>query len=396
MVRLCITMFFTGVLFQKTAWGPTSASASLVAVCHRPLARATGRPAIWPSKSCLTWPWTWKISQWMRSVPCWSGAQRPRWTPSNLSKDVERTPDNFCAYRNRSAETATCDGGPNFRKVSRQTDHDSPEAMNQNETSWGFLILFALSSLWKHREFVLHIFICWGLEGLHSVRLVADYKTFFAQMSVDAISMLGDDLSVSSVGIKKVTGGSVTDTMLVEGVCFKKCFSYAGFEQQPKRFENAKILLLNLELELKAEKDNAEVRITDPDQYQSIVDAEWNIIYVPRLQTNCRIILFKEVQFTADAFSVDASTFSTVRSIWFPAVAAVFFLQLLGEAGVDCEVWCKRCAKPFGHWRPCYPAPRVQHLWCMEITTNGAFWCILHYQVWIPYVIHIIYIHYHS
>ena len=228
MVRLCITMFFTGVLFQKTAWGPTSASASLVAVCHRPLARATGRPAIWPSKSCLTWPWTWKISQWMRSVPCWSGAQRPRWTPSNLSKDVERTPDNFCAYRNRSAETATCDGGPNFRKVSRQTDHDSPEAMNQNETSWGFWILFALSSLWKHREFVLHIFICWGLEGLHSVRLVADYKTFFAQMSVDAISMLGDDLSVSSVGIKKVTGGSVTDTMLVEGVCFKKCFSYAG------------------------------------------------------------------------------------------------------------------------------------------------------------------------
>merc|ERR1740121_3348275 len=44
-------------------------------------------------------------------------------------------------------------------------------------------------------------------------------------------------------------------------------------------FDNPKILLLNLELELKAEKDNAEVRITDPDQYQSIVDAEWNIIY---------------------------------------------------------------------------------------------------------------------
>ena len=62
-------------------------------------------------------------------------------------------------------------------------------------------------------------------------------------------------------------------------LCFFLGFSYAGFEQQPKRFENAKILLLNLELELKAEKDNAEVRITDPDQYQSIVDAEWNIIY---------------------------------------------------------------------------------------------------------------------
>merc|ERR1711870_196258 len=69
------------------------------------------------------------------------------------------------------------------------------------------------------------------------------------------------------------------ETMLVDGVAFKKTFSYAGFEQQPKSFKNPKILLLNLELELKAEKDNAEVRITDPDQYQSIVDAEWSIIY---------------------------------------------------------------------------------------------------------------------
>lgn len=110
-------------------------------------------------------------------------------------------------------------------------------------------------------------------------KLVADYKQFFAKMSVDAVSLLGEDLAVSAVGIKKITGGSVMDTMLIEGVAFKKTFSYAGFEQQPKKFTNPKILLLNLELELKAEKDNAEVRITDPDQYQSIVDAEWSIIY---------------------------------------------------------------------------------------------------------------------
>mmetsp|Transcript_59886 Transcript_59886/g.106509 ORF Transcript_59886/g.106509 Transcript_59886/m.106509 type:complete len:566 (-) Transcript_59886:86-1783(-) len=110
-------------------------------------------------------------------------------------------------------------------------------------------------------------------------KLVADYKTFFATMSVDAVEVLGEDGSMTSIGFKKVTGGSVTDSQLVRGVVFKKCFSYAGFEQQPKKFTNAKVLLLNLELELKAEKDNAEVRITDPDQYQSIVDAEWSIIY---------------------------------------------------------------------------------------------------------------------
>ena len=50
------------------------------------------------------------------------------------------------------------------------------------------------------------------------------------------------------------------ESILVEGVAFKKTFSYAGFEQQPKKFQNPKIIALNLELELKAEKDNAEVR----------------------------------------------------------------------------------------------------------------------------------------
>lgn len=109
-------------------------------------------------------------------------------------------------------------------------------------------------------------------------KLVADYKTFFAEMCVKAVGMIGEDVAIG-VGIKKVSGGSVMDTLLVDGVAFKKTFSYAGFEQQPKKIENPKILLLNLELELKAEKDNAEVRITDPDQYQSIVDAEWSIIY---------------------------------------------------------------------------------------------------------------------
>lgn len=99
------------------------------------------------------------------------------------------------------------------------------------------------------------------------------------------------------------------DSFLVDGVAFKKTFSYAGFEQQPKKFLNPKILLLNIELELKSEKENAEIRLafwlfilffslrlnffltlfdlappivhrlSDPSQYQSIVDAEWNIIY---------------------------------------------------------------------------------------------------------------------
>jgi len=58
----------------------------------------------------------------------------------------------------------------------------------------------------------------------------------------------------------QVPGGNMRDSFLVNGVAFKKTFSYAGFEQQPKKFINPKILLLNIELELKSEKENAEIR----------------------------------------------------------------------------------------------------------------------------------------
>ena len=44
-------------------------------------------------------------------------------------------------------------------------------------------------------------------------------------------------------------------------MAFKKTFSYAGFEMQPKQYVSPKIALLNIELELKAERDNAEIRL---------------------------------------------------------------------------------------------------------------------------------------
>lgn len=110
-------------------------------------------------------------------------------------------------------------------------------------------------------------------------KLISAHKDFFAEMVVDAVELLDDDMDLSLLGVKKVAGGSVTDSFMVDGVAFKKTFAYAGFEQQPKSFTNPKILLLNVELELKSEKENAEIRLDDPSKYQSIVDAEWKIIY---------------------------------------------------------------------------------------------------------------------
>mmetsp|Transcript_21439 Transcript_21439/g.31875 ORF Transcript_21439/g.31875 Transcript_21439/m.31875 type:complete len:543 (-) Transcript_21439:143-1771(-) len=119
-----------------------------------------------------------------------------------------------------------------------------------------------------------------GKTALNS-KLIAKQKDFFAEMAVEAVMHLDGDiaLDLNMVGIKKVPGGSTTDSFLVKGVAFKKTFSYAGFEQAPKLMENPSICLLNVELELKSESSSAEIRIKDPKHYQSIVDAEWKIIY---------------------------------------------------------------------------------------------------------------------
>lgn len=110
-------------------------------------------------------------------------------------------------------------------------------------------------------------------------KLIAGHKEFFGPMVVSAVRSLDERLDLNMIGVAKVPGGSVTECQLVEGVAFKKTFSYAGFEQQRKRFENPKVVLLHVELELKSEKSNAEIRLENPSEYQAVVDAEWKIIY---------------------------------------------------------------------------------------------------------------------
>jgi len=130
-----------------------------------------------------------------------------------------------------------------------------------------------------------------------SSKLIHRNSDFFTKMVVDAVLSLDqDDLNDKLIGIKKITGGALQDSLFVNGVAFKKTFSYAGFEQQPKTFKDPKIVCLNVELELKSEKDNAEVRVEQVSEYQAIVDAEWQIIFNKMealYQTGAKVILSK-------------------------------------------------------------------------------------------------------
>ncbi|EHA50331.1 T-complex protein 1 subunit eta [Pyricularia oryzae 70-15] len=128
-------------------------------------------------------------------------------------------------------------------------------------------------------------------------KLIKRNTEFFTKMVVDAVLTLDqEDLNEKLIGIKKIPGGSLTDSLFVNGVAFKKTFSYAGFEQQPKSFKKPKIVCLNVELELKAEKDNAEVRVEQVSEYQAIVDAEWQIIFKKLeavYKTGAKVVLSK-------------------------------------------------------------------------------------------------------
>merc|ERR1712137_924190 len=130
-----------------------------------------------------------------------------------------------------------------------------------------------------------------------SSKLIHRNADFFTTMVVDAVLSLDqDDLNNKLIGVKKVTGGALQDSLFVNGVAFKKTFSYAGFEQQPKTFKQPKIVCLNVELELKSEKDNAEVRVEQVSEYQAIVDAEWQIIYNKMealYKTGAKVVLSK-------------------------------------------------------------------------------------------------------
>jgi len=153
-------------------------------------------------------------------------------------------------------------------------------------SKWASDYLPTVSITPKTEEELRNVLLKCASTALNS-KLIATHLDLFGPMVVDAV------LNLSSIqnnqylhemrkwiGIHKVPGGDVRQSFfLKDGVAFSKTFSYAGFEQMTKKFESPKILLLKVELELKAEKENAEVRISSPDQYAEIVQAEWDVIY---------------------------------------------------------------------------------------------------------------------
>ena len=105
-------------------------------------------------------------------------------------------------------------------------------------------------------------------------KIIANYKEFLSEMILEAKEKLEECKDKDLIGIKHTIRGYITDSFLVYGVAFKKVSLMHVLSNNRKNL-NIKIIILNVELELKSEKENCELRISHPEDFQPFVDAEW-------------------------------------------------------------------------------------------------------------------------
>ena len=102
-------------------------------------------------------------------------------------------------------------------------------------------------------------------------------RTRLADIAVDAVKQIVDQrgerkvVDIVNVQIVKKEGKSLFDTQLIRGFIIDKEVIHAAM---PHRVENARIALLNSNLEMKKGEFDAAIRIKDPAQMQAFLDKE--------------------------------------------------------------------------------------------------------------------------
>ncbi len=102
-------------------------------------------------------------------------------------------------------------------------------------------------------------------------------KESLAKLAVNAVKIVAEKqdgktvVDKDNIKIEKKQGGSIDDTELIKGLVIDKEVVHPNM---PKTVKSAKILLLDVALEVKETETNAEIRITNPEQLQAFLDQE--------------------------------------------------------------------------------------------------------------------------
>lgn len=112
-------------------------------------------------------------------------------------------------------------------------------------------------------------------------KLVSIEATDLASVVVDAALMVLEEkngsfkISLDNVKIEKKTGGSISDTQIVNGVVLDK---EVVSSSMPKRVEDAKIALVSAPLEIEKTEFEAKINISSPNQIKSFMEEEDQIL----------------------------------------------------------------------------------------------------------------------
>ncbi|MDR0912012.1 MAG: TCP-1/cpn60 chaperonin family protein [Methanobrevibacter sp.] len=102
-------------------------------------------------------------------------------------------------------------------------------------------------------------------------------KDYLAKLIVEAVTKVANNGEVDKkdINIQRITGGTVDDSFLVDGILIDKG---KADDSMPKEIKNAKIALLKYPLEIKDLETDAKIDLTNPLQRQAFLDNEEEMI----------------------------------------------------------------------------------------------------------------------
>jgi len=104
---------------------------------------------------------------------------------------------------------------------------------------------------------------------------------YLAEIAVKAVKKVSENVGgkitvdTENVKLEKKHGGSMSDTMLIEGILIDKEVVHSAM---PKDVKNAKIALLDVAIEVKELEGDAKINVDSPEKMQSFLDQEERLI----------------------------------------------------------------------------------------------------------------------
>jgi thermosome len=108
-------------------------------------------------------------------------------------------------------------------------------------------------------------------------KAVGGAKEHFAEIAIEAIKQVAEKhegkiiADIDNIQLVKKTGKSLIETQLIRGIIIDKEVVHPGM---PRKIENAKIVLLDMALEIEKTEISAEIRIHEPNQMKAFLDQE--------------------------------------------------------------------------------------------------------------------------